>query len=319
MEFRKYDFYAGKPSALPRFVYRRLRNDLAANVRPRNELIDAAIQELTADENPDFRKFKYFVPAYLKTCLTPEELSYFVKSLEEKTIRASQLKMVFPHVADEFSLDLNFLDSLFDFTEGPKLGPQSKIFTIGSCFARNVANFLSVNGYNAKTFQLAEDLNSPFSNAFILDLLGKTVEQRSHVLDYWITLIYPELNVSQKQVFAAARLNEIQILSEMLRQADCVIITLGNVVDFFQKDQDAAKPLLERILPKYIALPGNEDIQIRSSAASRLKNRGAVFRLASHKDTSAAIKICLRAIRSVSAAPIVVTVSPVPIDSVLGL
>ena len=104
-----------------------------------------------------------------------------------------------------------------------------------------------------------------------------------------------------------------------MQEADCVILTLGNVVDFFRDDGTHGKPLMDNIFPKFIAMPGSEDINVRSASAANLKTKGAVLRLATYSETLEAIRACIAGIRSVTNATLVVTISPVPIDSAIGL
>lgn len=316
---KKFNFYGGKSSALPRFVYRRLAAALQTNGQPRKPLIDAAVTELLTGKDPDLRKFKFLVPGFLKQKLSPDELAHFEAQTAKRQERASQLKMVFPHVADEFSVDQGFLDSVFDMDSGPTLKRGDGFFTIGSCFARNIAQHLAINGHQAKTFGLAEDLNSPMSNAFLLQMMGRTADEQLEILKHWINTIFPDLADGEKNAVAAQKQREIAELHDNLKAADCVILTLGNVVDFFRDDGSHGRPLMENIFPKFIAMPGSEDINIRSASAANLKGKGAVLRLATYSETLEAIRTCIGGIRAVTNATLVVTISPVPIDSVIGL
>ena len=227
--------------------------------------------------------------------------------------------MVFPHVGDEFSVDRTFLESVFEMESGPTLTRGDGFFTIGSCFARNIAQHLAVNGHQAKTFGLAEDLNSPISNAFLLQMMHRTPGEQLEILLHWINTIFPELADAEKSAIAAQKQREIAELHGNLKAAGCVILTLGNVVDFFRDDGTHGKPLMDNIFPKFIAMPGSEDINVRSASAANLKGKGAVLRLATYSETLEAIKACVGGIRSVTDATLVVTISPVPIDSVIGL
>lgn len=316
---KRFNFYGGKSPALPRFVYRRLAQALQANGQPREPLIDAAIAELLTGKDPDLRKFKFFPPAFLRQKLTPSELAHFDAQISKRQERASQLKMVFPHVGDEFSMERGFLQSVFEMESGPTLRRGTGFFTIGSCFARNIAQHLAVNGHRAKTFGLAEDLNSPISNAFLLKMMDHTPAQQREILLHWVGTIFPELGGAEKDAIAAQKLQEIAELHRNLQEADCVILTLGNVVDFFRDDGMQNKPLMENIFPKFIAMPGSEDINVRSASAANLKTKGAVLRLATYSETLEAIAACIAGIRSVTDAALVVTISPVPIDSAIGL
>jgi hypothetical protein len=316
---RKVDFYAGKSRTLPRFAYRRLKDALLGRAAPRADAIEAALAELTEGRDPDLRKFKFVIPETLKTALTADEYSRWMEATAPRRTRASRLKMVFPHVSDEFSLDQAFLASLFDLDAGPEVAADGVLFTIGSCFARNIAEYLAENGHDAIAFQLAEDLNSPISNAYLFHLMGQSPAQQAQELAHWTRLIFPELSESDSQRAVSERQAEIADLAAQIRTATCVVLTLGNVVDFFRDHNQAGATLAEKIVPKFIALPGQEDIEVRSSAAQRLKSRGATFRLATYAETCEAIRYCIRGARSLTQAPIVVTVSPVPIDSVIGL
>jgi hypothetical protein len=128
---KRFNFYGGKSSALPRFVYRRLAAALQANGQPREPLIDAAVTELLIGKDPDLRKFKFFVPGFLKQKLSPAELARFEAQTAKRQDRARQLKMVFPHVSDEFSLEPAFLETVFEMDAGPALRRGSGFFTDG--------------------------------------------------------------------------------------------------------------------------------------------------------------------------------------------
>ncbi len=316
---KRVDFYGRKPASLPRFVYRRLAAALQAPGARRAEAISAAAAELLGGESPDLRKFKFTLPDALRALLTPEEARDFLGRTGPRRDRARQLKMVFPHVADEFSLDADFLDAVLDLDHGPCLDASARFFTVGSCFARNIAEFLVRNGREADTFSLAEDLNSPISNAFIFDVLGKPPQAQVEALTGWIRRLFPELDADEAQRAAVRKQQEMAGLKTAIARADCVILTLGNVVDFFIEGPASERPLMDKVAPKFMAMPADENIEVRSSAAARLKKQGATLRLASHAETSEAILGCLQGIRAMTAAPIVVTLSPVPVDSVIGL
>jgi hypothetical protein len=118
---------------------------------------------LLTGKHPDLRKFKFFIPDALKEVLSAEETAQVTAQIAERAAHAGRLKMVFPHVSDEFSLDSAFLASVFGLDDGPKVAAPGRFFTIGSCFARNIAEYLQANGYQAQTFALFEDLNSSTS------------------------------------------------------------------------------------------------------------------------------------------------------------
>lgn len=316
---KRTNFYDDKPVTLPRFVYRRLAQSLAANPNSRQQALASAVAELMSSQNPDVRKFKFIIPDFLRKLLSLSEASQFDSELSARKAHTSRLKMVFPHVSDEFVLNAEFLTSIFDLDHGPQIKAPGRFFTVGSCFARNIALYLANNGYAANTFELAEDLNSPISNAFIFDLINRSPQTQVEIIDRWLRAIFPESNNTEISQAGQSQILRLERLAAHLKEADCIVLTLGNVVDFFKCDPDPSKPLLDNIFPKFVAMPANEDISVRSGAASRLKSKGAVLRLASYGETLEAITGCIRGIRALTQVPIVVTLSPVPVDSVIGL
>jgi len=136
---------------------------------------------------------------------------------------------------------------------------------------------------------------------------------------HWLRRIFPEVAQAQLEAAAVAKLEALEVLAAHLRAADCVIMTLGTVVDFFRDDVAASAPLMDKTLPKFVAMTIEGDLGPNPNAALRLKKQGATLRLATHAETREAIAGCIEGIRSITAAPIVITLSPVPVDSVIGL
>lgn len=319
-DFTKVDFYGRKSPSLPRFAYRRLAAALRdADAAAREAAITAALKELQEGADPDLRKFKFVLPEALRRALTPEEIARFEREIEPRRRRAAQLRMVYPHVSDEFGLSPDFLDGVLDLAHGPAVARDGGFFTIGSCFARNIAEFLIGNGVKARSFGLAEDLNSPISNAVMLSLMRRPAGERSELLKDWTARIFPELDAGQVADVAGRRAAQLEDLAREFGSAQCIVLTLGNVVDLFRDDVDASRPLVERTFPKFIAVPQSEDVALRSNAAANLKRLGATIRMATYGEATEAIEACLSGIRWASDAPIVVTLSPVPVDSAIGL
>src|SRR5688572_15611974 len=119
----------------------------------------------------EFLKFKWCVPSFLAAALYPNEradLEDWMSKRREK--RNQRYVRALPHCTDEFGVGPDFLDATFSIAETPTIARHTRIFTMGSCFARNIAVFLQANGYNAEAFMQTEDLNSPFSNAQMLSV-----------------------------------------------------------------------------------------------------------------------------------------------------
>ena len=163
----KFDFYGGAWWEAVQFIYRRLGKAVHDRPDAQAEAIDRTLREFDGSD-PELRQLKFFPPEYLRRMLEPAQFDRFDAALAARRKRAARLKMVYPLSLDEFSLDPEFLASVLDLNHGPTLKPGDRFFTIGSCFARNIQVFLSGSGYEAKSFKLTEELNSPISNAFLL-------------------------------------------------------------------------------------------------------------------------------------------------------
>jgi len=313
-----FDFYGDTPLAVPHLVYRRLGKAVHDHPEMRTEALDAAIREL-ASSDPRMRKFRFIVPGFLKRILTPQEVAPLEAEIAPRARRATRLKMTYPLSADEFSLDSAFLTSVLDFSGGPQIPPDGRFFTIGSCFATNIMKFLVASGYQAKNFGLLEELNSPVSNAFLFDVLQRPAEARPEAMADGIQGIFPEMSRADAVRVAAFKVDLVRDLADQLAAADCVVLTLGNVIDFFRDDVDPALPLMDRVFPKYLAMSADGDMDDNLNAATRLKKVGATLRMATHAEACEAITSCVAGIRSISKAPIVVSLSPVPVDSAIGL
>lgn len=314
----KVDFYGHHSIDEVRLVYRRLAMVLRDEPVRREAALAATITELNGPSD-ELRKFKFSLPDFLRRVLTPAEVAQFAAGTAGRRAHNGRLKMVLPRVSDEFSLDPEFLDAVLDLEAGPGVPAAGRFFTIGSCFARNITQFLVARGCDAQTYELAEDLNSPISNAFLFDLLRKPQAERLAVLMYWLGRIFPGVNEAELTKVAHRQLAGVDKLTGQIRDADCVIMTLGNVVDFFRDDADAGQPLMDKIFPKFVAMAAAGDLGPNANAASRMKKQGASLRLATHQETCEAIAACIAGVRSVTSAPIVITLSPVPVDSVIGL
>jgi hypothetical protein len=313
-----FDFYGEAWLGAAQFIYRRLAKSVQDQPETREAALALAIREL-AGADPEVRRMRFFAPEFLRRVLTPDELARLEAETAPRRKQAARLKMVYPLSADEFSLDPAFMASVFDFEHGPALPADARFFTVGSCFARNIAAFLSASGHAAKTFNLAEDLNSPISNAFMFDVLRRPAAARGEAMAAGLAGVFPEMDEDALGQVAAFKLQGIAQLADDLADADCVVLTLGNVIDFFDDAADPTLPLIARVFPKYLAMSVAGDLGGNANAAGRLKARGATLRMATHAEACEAIACCIAGIRAISAAPIVVTLSPIPVDSALGL
>jgi hypothetical protein len=314
----KFNFYGRMRIDKVWLTYRRLAVALVENRTPREEAFAVALEELSGSD-PDLRRIKFLPPPFLTKLLTPAEQDRLEAVMAPGRRRAARLKMVYPVSADEFSLDPDFLRLTLDFSRGPAVASGGRFFTVGSCFAVSIADYLSGHGHDADCFQLAEDLNSPMSNAFLFDILRRPLEARLEPMARGVGAIFPQMDAASCRGVAEFKLPAINELAAELARADCVVMTLGNIIDFFRDDADPGLPLVERLFPKYLAMAVEGDQDGNDNAAQRLKARGATLRMATHAETCEAIRGCVAGIRAITKAPIVITLSPVPLDAAVGL
>ena len=99
-----------------------------------------------------------------------------------------------------------------------KISRESKVLTLGSCFAINIAEHLQVKGINAKGFELSELVNNSYTNLYLLEVMsaGKDFLEESKLLQ-------PDMIEGLKNFFTE------------LPSATHIIFTLGLSLAFFSK------------------------------------------------------------------------------------
>jgi hypothetical protein len=182
----------------------------------------------------DFLKFKWVLPTRLSEVLTPSERALLDGRLGQLRHKAAKkLFDVYPHCSDEFSLDPAFIDAAFDASPMPLFDRGTPIFTMGSCFARNIATYLKRNDFNADTFGQVEDLNSPLSNALMLAVVASPAERRLAYLQWWLGKLFAGQPEELIQATAKKELARLEALQAQIADAKVLTLTLGNTVDFF--------------------------------------------------------------------------------------
>src|SRR5262249_44202174 len=169
-----------------------------------------------------------------------------------------------------------------DLNSAPKfISKSTKFFTMGSCFARNLAGSLIKSGYSAHHMEISEYINTTFANRVFVDWLSDT------------------------EIDAAIRERIVELLPagwskdntlQIIRGSDVFILTLGVAPAFFDRATG------EFVLPRPSALN------------SRVLAEKYLFRTTSVQENVDNVLYLINFIRSV--APqirIVVTVSPVPL------
>ncbi len=311
------DFYKEKGDQLPRLLYRKIA--AAAKHDSQADLVLIAKKFIEQTKSPDYLKFTWVLPSYLRKTVDPGRLEQLETFIEQQRRRrpGKLVEAVFPHVVDEFSLTPSFLAEVFDRTRIPGIRPDDVIYTIGSCFARNFSRYLQAKGLACSNFGQAEDLNSPGSNMLLLQYAcGIDEVQNQDRLRREIHRIWSGIDEPVVLKMAEEHIAQLLGLKHALSKASKVIVTLGNTVDFYQDDRNGGQELA----PKFLAMSPSEDVRVRDSIASRLAKLGTTIRLSTCAEVSVSIRAIYDCIRQMNkGCDIIFTVSPVPIDSVLGM
>jgi hypothetical protein len=312
------NFYENKAPTLPRFFYRNFLAHIKSHKIKNNDAIELFKEFILNTKGADFLKFTWNIPAQFQEIFNKEELNRLNEILEiKRNKKPAKLKRhVFPHVSDEFSLSNTFLNSIFDKEHLPLISKNDIFFTMGSCFARNFSTYLKFKGIDSENLGQAEDLNTPGSNSLLLEYASIKNEKRlkdklSKLVDiYWI-----DLPKDKRGIILEKKITEILSIKKTLGLSTKIIITLGNTVDFYRLANNR-----DELVPKFIALNHSEDVNERNDAAARIKKAGAFIRLSKFDEVKNYILDIYKAIRSISSnSTIIFTISPVPIDSVLGI
>lgn len=209
-----------------------------------------------------------------------ESLAQISKSAEK--VRAVRLAR-YPRAAKEFA-DLRHAIQKYILTEFPDpeamINPQTRVFTLGSCFAYNIAMGLRQQGVAAACVGYAEDINSTFANRYFLEW----IDAREHPL------------TKPFQEFFGADYRQ-QIL-DSVTHADVVIISLGVAPCFFNRQTGDFVPML------------GSNFQV----SLRLKE--CVFRTTTVSENVANLQAIVAVLRHLNpTVKVVITVSPVPLKA----
>ncbi len=176
-------------------------------------------------------------------------------------------------IRDHIAVNLNSMPKF--------VSKATRFFTMGSCFARNLAGSLSQSGYVAHHMEISEYINTTFANRVFVDWLrGADIDPA--IRDRIVELL-PQ---------GWSKENTL----EVIKSSDVFILTLGVAAAFFDRSTGAF------VLPRPSALN------------SRALAEKYQFRTASVQENVDNVRYLVDFIRSI--APnirIVVTVSPVPI------
>jgi len=311
------NFYLNKKNTLPRFFYRNFLNTVKKNNLSDNEVVKLFDDLLNLANKSDFAKFTWHLPTYYNEFFDSNIIIKLNKLLLTKRIKRSKKisKYVFPHVSDEFSLSKEFLSYSFDKDNFPKFNNKDAFFSIGSCFARNFTDYLKTKNITASNFPQSEDLNSPGSNSILIEYINKNDKELEKDLKEKINFFWKEETNDLKNQLLESRLSNINILKENISKSNKIIVTLGNTIDYYFKNS-----IKEEIAPKFIALSLSEEINEKSKSHKIMTDAGAYIRMSTFSETKEYINNIYRSLRNFSSKiEIIFTVSPVPIDTVIGI
>jgi GSCFA family len=315
-------FYSDKNRMLPRFFYRNIIEKIDSGARDRGALISELLGVIkNIPSKGDWLKLKWCLPRAVAEKLDPADVDLLEKVLDERrSKRNKKFLEVFPHCSDEFSLRADFLGAAFGAVRVPLIDSGTKIITIGSCFARNIAVFLKSNGFQVKAFQQAEDLNSPFSNAKMLSIAAAPAVVRERYFYFWLSKLYPQISLSQRDSVMEKEIGRLDSLVDFIREASVVVVTCGNVFDYFYQGPRVEGESGPEVAPKFFAMASDEDLDSRSALGRQLRGSGSVFRMGTFGESVDALEWQYQAIRAINpTAKIIITLSPVPIDSAIGV
>lgn len=305
--------YAGKMKNRPRHVYREVLNELEQ--QPDNSGYLTTLRNfikrlIGSAKTGDFRKMKLVLPTVFHEFFSPAEIERETADLIKlRERRNARTRMIYPHCSEEFSLTPEFLDAAFDNTNFPLFDKKTRIYTIGSCFARNIATYLGEAGYNTGTFNLVEDINAPSANAQLLELAASKIgPRRWNYIKEWLVILGRDEDQWE------AEDNNLDDLRAEISAARVVIITLGTTLDFRLPGEGGAitHP------PKFL-LANSEDPVSRESVTASMKSVGAALVPNNYHQTFSHIQRIKDAIRKINPdCWVIFTVSPVPLDIAQG-
>ena len=162
------------------------------------------------------------------------------------------------------------------------ISKNSRIVTIGSCFAVNVARHLSRKGYDAWSLDIGELINNSYNNLWLIRNMGEISKKEN---SFWAKL--------QPGLY-----NNCLQLEEKIRNCDCLIFTLGLSLAFIQASGEViSEPIYSWNKSHY---PGVELVEI--DVAQNVENINAILDIIHEINPS--IKV-------------VISLSPVPLDGIL--
>ncbi|MGH6777948.1 MAG: GSCFA domain-containing protein [Bradyrhizobium sp.] len=188
---------------------------------------------------------------------------------ETADFRGDFQKLIRDHIAVNLRSEPKFINK------------NSRFFTMGSCFARNLAKSLRDSGYLSHHMEISEYINTTFANRVFVDWLTDA-DVDDAIRDRIVELLPPGANKEDTL--------------QVIKDSDVFILTLGVAAAFFERATG------DFVLPRPSALN------------SRALAEKYLFRTTSVGENVDNVLYLIKFIRNVSPhTKIVVTVSPVPL------
>ncbi|MCX6985406.1 MAG: GSCFA domain-containing protein [Lentisphaerae bacterium] len=250
---------------------------LAATIYMLNDLPDEATFYINKAYNVS--------PDNAETIRLKKRISILFRNKSQKRISSARwpVHMVSPDSLKEFCKKHIVGEQNSNIT----LGRQPQIATIGSCFANNLANALSLHGIDSKTFSLVEEINNTYTNLEIFKIMTQHQEEIQVSSENDNTTLDPLIN----ETF----INEVKSFKEYLCKSDLLIYTLGVSQGFFTFDD---QPVLIKGTGGVDRTAFTKSIYRNITVEENVKNCKKIISLARN------LNPCL---------PIVFTISPVPL------
>ncbi len=274
-------------SKMLRFEEAEKHFQLVCDADPSNALAYNALGEILSvlgrksDAISMFKKVIELEPNFLSAKITLREIQAGRERTKDEIVKRwpiliSELKN-FSQAAEEFVLGQNAKPDFF-------VKNEANFFTLGSCFAANLANSLRAHGRAVKNLPFSEEINSTYANR--------------HLIEWSLSRLDDEnLRNSFEKNFPT--INPLDIKSS-LTEADVVIFTVGVAPCFFSRETGSF------IIPKgnNISLWGDK-FEFRTTS------------VAENKDNLQKIIEMIREINK--STQIVLTLSPVPLKGTLDM
>ena len=321
--------YASKDSQCKRLIYRRLYKNLIdsqSDPDKRSFAITTFEQELLERRSVvdhDDIKMLWRLPPYIVSSVTKPELKRLISILNrKKKLKTSLRSKIFPPCVDEIDFSTPTYFNLFGDCSLPKINRQSKICTFGSCFARNISQFLTHSGYNSSNIPLSDTINSSSSVAVLIDLLASSEPDSLLQIKEWYSSFckHPSISISDHKVqeFIQFDLDNISDSRALLQESDTIILTLGNIVEYKRFNQDHGLSVLSTI-PRFLSLFHQDSVVGSVANSSLMKKLGYSLELMNFDESLDSCSRLLQSIRLLNpSARIIVTLSPIPIDNLIG-